>query len=92
MYVLQLLDWYAASISIILICFLELLCICWMYGVENFIRDIEFMLNVKLHCWWRLCWKFITPVILMVSMVALVFRKLLILYFFLVYFHNVHFI
>lgn len=66
MYVLQLLDWYAASISVILICFLELLCISWFYGIENFVRDIEFMLNTKLHWWWRLCWKYITPIILMV--------------------------
>lgn len=66
MYVLQLLDWYAASISIILICFLELLCICWFYGIDHFVRDIEFMLNEKLHLWWQICWKYITPIILMV--------------------------
>ncbi|XP_037040212.1 sodium- and chloride-dependent glycine transporter 1-like [Bradysia coprophila] len=65
MYVLQLLDWYAASISVILICFLELLCVCWFYGIDRFVRDIEFMLNAKLHWWWQVCWKYITPTILM---------------------------
>ncbi|KAJ6649291.1 Sodium- and chloride-dependent glycine transporter 1 [Pseudolycoriella hygida] len=65
MYVLQLLDWYAASISVILICFLELLCISWFYGIDQFIRDIEFMLAAKLHWWWHVCWKYITPIILL---------------------------
>ncbi|XP_049832189.1 sodium- and chloride-dependent glycine transporter 1-like [Schistocerca gregaria] len=64
MYVLQLLDWYSASISVILICSVEVISIAWIYGCENFCQDIEFMMNEKVQIWWKICWKYITPCIL----------------------------
>lgn len=66
MYLLQLFDWYAASISVILICFVEVFIIGWAYGIDNFIRDLEFMIQKKIHWWWLVSWKFITPTILAV--------------------------
>ncbi|KAK4879884.1 hypothetical protein RN001_008030 [Aquatica leii] len=63
-YWLQLFDWYAASISVILICIVEVVIVGWTYGINNFIRDVEFMLQHKVNWWWPLCWKFITPIIL----------------------------
>lgn len=67
MYILQLFDWYAASISVILICLCEIIIVGWIYGVENFIRDIEFMIGTRVEKWWLICWKYITPTILTVS-------------------------
>lgn len=67
MYILQLFDWYAASVSVILICLIEIIIVGWIYGVKKFIFDIEFMLGRKVEKWWLLCWKYITPVILSVS-------------------------
>lgn len=64
MYILQMFDWYAASISVMSICFVEVLIVGWTYGCENFVRDVEFMIGEKLHFWWPLCWKYITPTIL----------------------------
>ncbi|XP_015591859.1 sodium- and chloride-dependent glycine transporter 1 isoform X2 [Cephus cinctus] len=64
MYILQVFDWYAASISVISICLVEAIVIGWTYGSDNFVRDVEFMINEKLHCWWPLCWKYVTPIIL----------------------------
>lgn len=66
MYLLQLFDWYAASISVILICLCEVVIVGWIYGVKNFIRDIEFMIGETVPQWWLICWKYITPVILSV--------------------------
>jgi len=34
MYVLQLLDWYAASMSVILICIVEVVIVGWIYGKQ----------------------------------------------------------
>jgi solute carrier family 6 (neurotransmitter transporter, glycine) member 5/9 len=34
-------------------------------GLDNFCRDIEFMLGVKVGAYWRLCWGFVTPIFLM---------------------------
>lgn len=66
MYVLQLFDWYSASISVILICLIEIIIVGWIYGVDNFVRDIEFMIGKPIERWWILCWKYITPTILSV--------------------------
>lgn len=68
MYWLQLFDWYAASISVILICLVEVFIVGWTYGTDNFIRDLEFMIQENVHWWWRLCWKFVTPIILTVML------------------------
>lgn len=66
MYLLQLFDWYAASISVILVCLCEVIIVGWIYGVNNFIRDIEFMIGNTVPKWWLICWKYITPTILSV--------------------------
>ncbi|KAK5646532.1 hypothetical protein RI129_004996 [Pyrocoelia pectoralis] len=76
MYVLQLVDWYAASISVILICLVEVVIVSYTYGSNNFIRDIEFMLQKKVNWWWQLCWKFITPSILTVRIFFFSFQNL----------------
>lgn len=70
MYILQLFDWYAASISVILICLCEIVIVGWIYGVANFVRDIEFMIGSTVEKWWIICWKYITPSILSVCLVT----------------------
>ncbi|VEN52499.1 unnamed protein product [Callosobruchus maculatus] len=63
-YWLQLFDWYAASISVVLICLSEVIIVGWTYGIKRFIRDIEFMSGEKLSWYWTLSWKIITPLFL----------------------------
>jgi len=36
-------------------------------GCTSFIHDLEFMIQEKVHAWWKLSWKFTTPSILVVS-------------------------
>lgn len=67
MYWLQLFDWYAASISVILICLVEIVIVGWIYGIHNFVRDVEFMIGHRVEWCWIVCWKYITPTILFVS-------------------------
>lgn len=77
MYFLQLFDWYAASISLILVCLIEVVIIGWIYGVDNFIRDIEFMIGCRIEKWWCICWKYVTPIILSVNKFDLQCKKVL---------------
>lgn len=70
MFILQLFDWYSASISVILVCLMELISVCWIYGEQNFRNDLEFMLNKKLQSWWLFCLKYITSFILLVICVS----------------------
>lgn len=69
MYILQLLDWYSASISVILICIIEVVMASWIYGIDNFIDDIYFMIGKKPEKLWSYCWKYVTPSILVVSFI-----------------------
>nr|CAI5827224.1 unnamed protein product [Callosobruchus analis] len=48
MYWLQLFDWYAASISVVVICLSEVVIVGWTYGIKKFIRDVEFMTGERL--------------------------------------------
>lgn len=66
MYWVQLFDWYAAPVSVILICLVEVFIVGWTYGLDNFVRDLEFMVSIKIHWWWKISWKIITPLILVV--------------------------
>lgn len=45
-------------------------CDCFSTGGNRFIEDIEMMIGKKscfFWMWWRMCWFFITPVLLVVS-------------------------
>ena len=37
---------------------------CWIYGLNRLIRDIEFMLGMKLSAYWKLTWAYIIPAVL----------------------------
>ncbi|XP_061183571.1 sodium- and chloride-dependent GABA transporter 1-like isoform X1 [Saccostrea echinata] len=64
-YVLQIMDWYCASFSLMLISLTECLAIAWIYGTERFYKDIELMLGYKPHAIWHIMWRYITPTIIL---------------------------
>lgn len=43
---------------------LEVSGVIWLYGLENFLDDIEFMLNMRPSVYWRICWSIATPFLL----------------------------
>lgn len=48
---------------------LEMMTIFWVYGLFNFLDDMEFMLGSRLGIYWRLCWFLITPLLMIVILV-----------------------
>ncbi|XP_020601873.1 sodium- and chloride-dependent GABA transporter 2-like isoform X2 [Orbicella faveolata] len=64
MYVFQMFDYQAGGISLVLIAFLEAVGIGWFYGTEKFCTDIENMIGHRPNLYFRLCWKYISPVII----------------------------
>ncbi|XP_062586471.1 sodium- and chloride-dependent GABA transporter 1-like isoform X2 [Saccostrea cucullata] len=64
-YVLQIMDWYCASFSLMLISLTECLAIAWIYGTDRFYKDIELMLGHKPHAIWHIMWRYITPTIIL---------------------------
>lgn len=61
-YVLQIIDWYCASFSLMLISFFECIAIAWVYGVDRFYKDIELMIGFRPTRLWSFAWRFVTPV------------------------------
>ncbi|XP_076446876.1 sodium- and chloride-dependent glycine transporter 1-like [Babylonia areolata] len=61
-YVLQIMDWYCASFSLMLISLNECVAIAWVYGLDRFFKDIALMIGFEPHrIFWTAMWKYITP-------------------------------
>lgn len=58
---------YGPGLSILFVVFVEAAGVCWLYGTDNFARDIEKMLGHRPGIFWRVCWKYISPFFLLVS-------------------------
>ncbi|KAM5138043.1 sodium-dependent noradrenaline transporter [Mantella aurantiaca] len=64
-YVVTLLDTFAAGTSILFAVLIEAVGVSWFYGVDRFSDDIYRMLGFKPGLYWRLCWKFVSPAFLL---------------------------
>ncbi|KAL7978968.1 hypothetical protein Chor_001271 [Crotalus horridus] len=75
-YILTLLDTYAAGTSILFAVLVEAIGVSWFYGVDRFSEDIQRMLGFKPGIYWRLCWKFVSPAFLLfVILVSIINSK-----------------
>lgn len=63
-FILNLVDYFGASFITFFLAIFELVTIGWIYGVNRFCNDVEFMLNQKPGLYWRTCWGIITPVLM----------------------------
>ncbi|XP_044315847.1 sodium- and chloride-dependent glycine transporter 1 isoform X2 [Drosophila rhopaloa] len=70
MYVLQLFDWYSSAIAVIVICLVEIIMVAWIYGIKNFMLDIEFMLGERPSLYWRISWQIVTPIVLIFILIT----------------------
>jgi len=63
-YVLDLMDTYGASLSVIVIAVMEVTALMWGYGVNTFCADLKTMLNFTPSIYFKVCWVFLCPVVL----------------------------
>ncbi|XP_072361164.1 sodium- and chloride-dependent neutral and basic amino acid transporter B(0+)-like [Scyliorhinus torazame] len=71
-YWLKLMDHFRAGWAIIITALLELISISWIYGANRFIKDIEMMIGERtwlFWLWWRVCWIFISPCLLIAILI-----------------------
>lgn len=69
-YLVNFLNVYGPGLAILFVVFVEAAGVFWFYGVENFSSDIEQMLGKRPSLFWRICWKYISPTFLFVSIQA----------------------
>ncbi|CAL8135010.1 unnamed protein product [Orchesella dallaii] len=68
-FMVTLVDNFGGNVNIYMLATLEAIGIAWVYGIKNFSRDVEFMLGTKIGWYWKICWAFCVPVLLLVIMV-----------------------
>ncbi|KAK2724937.1 hypothetical protein QYM36_001404 [Artemia franciscana] len=66
-YVFQIFDYYSASGLVLLwIAFFEAFAIGWVYGADRFVNHMQHMIGYEISSWMKLCWKYLTPVLMLV--------------------------
>lgn len=61
---------YGPALAILFVVFVESVGVGWIYGTENFARDVEKMIGEKPGIFWRTCWKYISPTFIFVSILV----------------------
>ncbi|XP_014772306.1 sodium-dependent proline transporter isoform X1 [Octopus bimaculoides] len=72
MYILQLMDSYAASWAVFLMAIIECVLIGWVHGAQEFIIEVELMIGQRsrnFHKYFSIFWKYISPATLTLLMV-----------------------
>ena len=57
------------------VAFFEIIAVIYVYGYENFCRDLEHMTGEKVGPYWTYTWRFIAPVIMFVLFIASIFKS-----------------
>ncbi|XP_031829550.1 sodium-dependent nutrient amino acid transporter 1 [Nomia melanderi] len=59
--ILNLVDYFGGTFIIVFLASFELVAVSWVYGVDNLLDDVEFMVGTRPSFYWRFCWNFATP-------------------------------
>ena len=74
LYMFNLWDYYSATgLALFWFCFWECVAFSHGYGADNIYNHIEDMLGRKINPWLKICWKYITPCVILVLFVYCVF-------------------
>ena len=65
--VLDLVDFFVSRLIVPVLAVLEVSGACYIYGLGNIIRDINFMLDRNLGIYWKFCWGILIPLTLSFS-------------------------
>ncbi|KAJ4931569.1 hypothetical protein JOQ06_025864 [Pogonophryne albipinna] len=63
---------YVGSMPLLIIAFFEIISVVYIYGINRFNDDIEWMTGRRPNIYWQATWRFISPLMLLVVFVAYV--------------------
>ncbi|XP_025076147.1 sodium-dependent noradrenaline transporter-like isoform X2 [Pomacea canaliculata] len=69
-YVFTILDTFAAGTSILFTVLCQVIAVSWFYGIKQFCEDVEKMTGNKPSIYWRICWKFVCPILLLIIVIS----------------------
>nr|XP_020468397.1 sodium-dependent neutral amino acid transporter B(0)AT3-like isoform X2 [Monopterus albus] len=71
-YWLEIFNSYVGSVPLLIIAFFEIISVVYIYGINRFNDDIEWMTGRRPNLYWQVTWRFISPFMLFVVFVAYV--------------------
>uniref|UniRef100_A0A3B5B435 Transporter n=1 Tax=Stegastes partitus TaxID=144197 RepID=A0A3B5B435_9TELE len=71
-YWLEIFNNYVGSMPLLIIAFFEIVTVAYVYGINRFNDDIEWMTGRRPNIYWQATWRFISPFLLLVVFVAYV--------------------
>ncbi|KAI4818450.1 hypothetical protein KUCAC02_011791 [Chaenocephalus aceratus] len=69
LYWVTLFDNFAGSVPLLTIGFFEMIAVVYIYGIDRFNEDFEFMVGYKPSIFWQISWRFTSPLIVLVILV-----------------------
>lgn len=63
-YFFQLIDYYAAALSLMILAFFEVIAICWFYGARNLADNILLMTGARPNIFFIVCWYCLSPLLI----------------------------
>lgn len=64
-YFFQLIDYYAAAVSLMYLAFFEVIAVVWIYGANRLARNVKEMTGRMPSAYFRTCWYFIAPILIL---------------------------
>ncbi|KAI5721345.1 hypothetical protein M8J77_019522 [Diaphorina citri] len=65
-YVFILFDSFSGNFPLLIIAFFECIAVSYIYGLKRFADDIEMMTGSRPSLYWLLCWKYISPTVMLI--------------------------
>ncbi|KAG7172289.1 Sodium-dependent neutral amino acid transporter B(0)AT3-like 2 [Homarus americanus] len=75
-YVFQLFDSFAGNIPLLVIGLFECLGISFIYGIKRFASDVELMCGSRPSLYWLVCWKVLSPVLMVTILTASIVKMI----------------
>uniref|UniRef100_A0A4W6FT85 Transporter n=1 Tax=Lates calcarifer TaxID=8187 RepID=A0A4W6FT85_LATCA len=69
LYWVTLFDSFAGSVPLLTIGLFEMIAVVYIYGIDRFNEDLEFMVGRKPSIFWQISWRLISPLIVLVILV-----------------------
>jgi len=69
-YVFQIFDDHSVSLGLLFIAFFQVVAVSWVYGNDKFGNDIEYMTGKRPYLFWMICWKYISPIAILIIFIA----------------------
>ncbi|CAH1780225.1 unnamed protein product [Owenia fusiformis] len=75
-YWLDLFDSFSGTFPLMTVAFFEVIGVVYIYGMESFTEDIKFMTGAKPGWYWVITWRFVSPILMFIVLVASIISKL----------------